>query len=73
MSVMRFCYQHDSSKSVKIKAVVRRDGEPVIKAVSSRLYRGRFADFENTFEVVDEPDHIVTGLRRPRGLTEWFQ
>jgi hypothetical protein len=53
MSVMQFCCQHDSSKSVKIKVVVCCNSEPVIKAVLSCLYHGHFADFENTFEVVN--------------------
>jgi fatty acid synthase subunit alpha len=67
----------DSGKTVKVKGTVYCDGEPVIEVTSSFLYRGRFTDFENTFEIVDEPDYIVT-LSTPAEVgvlnsKEWFQ
>lgn len=49
----------DAGKVVKVKGNVLRDDKPVIEVVSSFLYRGRFTDFENTFEVVQEPDYVV--------------
>jgi fatty acid synthase subunit alpha, fungi type len=35
------------------------DGEPVIEVRSSFLHCGRFSDYENTFQIVDEPDFVV--------------
>jgi len=36
-----------------------RDGEPVIEVHSSFLCRGRFSDYKNPFQIVDEPDFVV--------------
>ncbi|KIJ66907.1 hypothetical protein HYDPIDRAFT_174219 [Hydnomerulius pinastri MD-312] len=49
----------DAGKAVRVKGHVFRDGQPIIEVVSSFLYRGRFSDYENTFETVDEPDYVV--------------
>lgn len=49
----------DAGKVVQVKGHVFRDGQPIIEVVSSFLYRGRFDDYENTFETVDEPDYVV--------------
>ena len=49
----------DAGKVVKVKGHVCREGIPVIEVVSAFLYRGRFTDFENTFETIDEPDYVV--------------
>ncbi|EIW84299.1 fatty acid synthase [Coniophora puteana RWD-64-598 SS2] len=49
----------DAGKMVQAKGHVYRDGQPVIEVVSSFLYRGRFTDFENTFDVIEEPDYVV--------------
>lgn len=68
---------NDSGKVVKVKGNVLRDGKPVIEVVSSFLYRGRFTDFEDTFEIVEEPEYIVEmkdesiiGVLQSK---EWFQ
>lgn len=50
---------NDAGKVVKVKGFVMRGGEPVVEVISSFLYRGRFADFENTFELIEEPDYFV--------------
>jgi fatty acid synthase subunit beta len=50
----------NEGKIVKVKGHVYRDGQPVIEVVSSFLYRGRFGDFENTFETMEEPDYLVS-------------
>jgi len=49
----------NEGKIVKVKGYVCREGAKVIEVVSSFLYRGRFLDFENTFETFEEPDYIV--------------
>lgn len=49
----------DSGKAVKAKGQVMRAGKPFVEVVSSFLYRGRFTDFENTFEIIEEPDYTV--------------
>lgn len=67
----------DSGKAVKVKGFVLRDGEPVIEVSSSFLYRGKFTDFNNTFEIIDEVDYIVdidtenkVGVLQAK---DWFQ
>lgn len=49
----------DAGKVVKVKGFVSRDGQHVIEVVSSFLYRGTFDDFQNTFELSEEPDYVV--------------
>ena len=49
----------DAGKSVKVKGFVSRGGQPVIEVTSSFLYRGTFTDFQNTFELTEEPDYTV--------------
>ncbi|KAF9467993.1 fatty acid synthase [Collybia nuda] len=49
----------NEGKIVKVKGQVYRDSQPVIEVVSAFLYRGRFVDYENTFETTEEPDYIV--------------
>lgn len=67
----------DSGKAVKVKGFVLRDGEPVVEVTSSFLYRGRFTDYQNTFEIIDENDYEVTldsdikiGVLKAK---DWFQ
>jgi fatty acid synthase subunit alpha len=49
----------DSGKTVKVVGFVLRDDKPVIEVTSSFLYRGAFTDYQNTFEIVEEPEYIV--------------
>jgi fatty acid synthase subunit alpha len=49
----------DAGKAVKVSGVVKRNGQPVIEVISSFLYRGRFTDFNQTFDIVQEEDYIV--------------
>ncbi|THH15787.1 hypothetical protein EW146_g4747 [Bondarzewia mesenterica] len=67
----------DAGKTVKVQGHVSCDGEPVIEVVSSFLYRGRFTDYENTFETIEEPDYLVelindaaVGVLQSK---EWFE
>jgi fatty acid synthase subunit alpha, fungi type len=49
----------NEGKIVKVKGHVYRQSKPVIAVVSAFLYRGRFSDYQNTFETTEEPDYIV--------------
>lgn len=49
----------DAGKAVRVKGHIIRDDQPVIEVVSGFLYRGRFTDFENTFELIESPDYVV--------------
>jgi hypothetical protein len=49
----------EASKAVKFSGIVRRDGRPIIEVISSFLYRGRFADFNQTLNIIKECDQIV--------------
>ena len=67
----------DAGKTVRVKGFVIREGEKVIEVTSSFLYRGRFDDYENTFEVLEEPDYLVelpteasVGVLQSK---EWFE
>jgi fatty acid synthase subunit alpha, fungi type len=67
----------NEGKIVKVKGHVYRDGHPVIEVVSAFLYRGRFSDYQNTFETTEEPDYSVelpndaaVGVLQSK---EWFE
>lgn len=67
----------NEGKIVKVKGFVLRDGKPVIEVVSSFLYRGRFIDYENTFDTTEESDYSLTletdaavGVLQSK---EWFE
>ena len=67
----------DSGKTAKVKGYVLRKGVPVIEVTSSFLYRGRFTDFENTFDIHDEDDYVVE-LDKPTSVAilqskSWFE
>ncbi|KAJ7158521.1 fatty acid synthase [Mycena filopes] len=69
----------DPGKVVKVKGHVFRAGKPVIEVISAFLYRGRFADYENTFETTEEPDYVVTlasdaavGVLQSKEWFEWI-
>lgn len=49
----------DAGKSVKVTGFVMRDGKPVIEVTSAFLYRGRFTDYAQTFDIVAEDDYVV--------------
>jgi len=49
----------DSGKTVRVSGHVLCEGDPVIEVQSAFLYRGRFTDYENTFETIDGPDYAV--------------
>ncbi|KAI0826547.1 acyl transferase domain-containing protein [Trametes gibbosa] len=67
----------NAGKTVKVKGYILRDGERVIEVTSSFLYRGRFNDYQNTFETLEEPDYLVelesdadVGVLQSK---EWFE
>ncbi|KAG6813968.1 hypothetical protein H0H92_005223, partial [Tricholoma furcatifolium] len=67
----------DAGKVVKVKGHVYRGDEQVIEVISAFLYRGRFTDYENTFETIEEPDYTVllatdadVGVLQSK---EWFE
>ncbi|GLB40343.1 putative protein with domain of unknown function (DUF1729) [Lyophyllum shimeji] len=67
----------NEGKIVKVKGHVYRGDEQVIEVVSAFLYRGRFSDYENTFEIAEEPDYLVpletdaaVGVLQSK---EWFE
>ncbi|KAH9950013.1 fatty acid synthase [Amylocystis lapponica] len=67
----------DAGKTVKVKGFVLRGGLPVIEVISSFLYRGRFSDYDKTFELIEEPDYLVelaseadVGVLQSK---EWFE
>lgn len=67
----------DAGKTVRVKGYIYRDGRPIIECSSSFLYRGRFTQFDNTFELVEEPDYLVhlpteaaVGVLQSK---EWFE
>ena len=68
----------DAGKVVKVKGHVYRTGAPVTEVVSAFLYRDRFTDYENTFEIMEEPDYLAdllddaaVGVLQSKECFEW--
>ncbi|KAI8855120.1 acyl transferase domain-containing protein [Chytridium lagenaria] len=50
----------ESGKTVEVKAVLSKDGKPVQEIISRFLYRGKFTDYENSFQRhVETPMEVV--------------
>jgi fatty acid synthase subunit alpha, fungi type len=49
----------DSGKTVRVSGCVLCEGNPVIEVQSAFFFRGRFTNYENTFETIGEPDYTV--------------
>jgi fatty acid synthase subunit alpha, fungi type len=49
----------DSGKTVRVSGRVLYEDNPVMEVQSAYFFRGRFTDYENTFEMIDEPDYAV--------------
>ena len=67
----------DAGKAVKVIDNIIHQGEPGIEVTSSFLHRGRFTDYEDTLEIVQEPDYVVecpTDASTDVPLSkEWFE
>ena len=49
----------DSDETVRVSGHALCEGYPVIEFQSVFFFRGRFTDYENTLEVIDEPEYTV--------------
>jgi fatty acid synthase subunit beta len=49
----------NAGKAVKVIGNIIHEGNPVIEVTSSFLYCGCFMDYENTFEIIQEPNYMV--------------
>ena len=49
----------DSGKTVRVSGRVLCEDNPVMEVQSAFFFRGRFTDYKNTFETIDEPDYTV--------------
>jgi hypothetical protein len=48
-----------ADKAVRVKGHVYCGNRPVIEVVPYFLHRGRFTDYENTFQNIEEPGYLV--------------
>ena len=49
----------DSGKTVRVSGSVSCEGNPAMEVQSAFFFCGRFTDYDNTFETIDEPDYTV--------------
>jgi fatty acid synthase subunit alpha len=67
----------EAGKTVKVRGFVMRAGKRVVEVTSAFLYRGRFTDFDGTFECTEHPDYLVElGTDAEVGVLqskEWFE
>lgn len=55
---VRAIYIEDAGKYVTVEGHILSRNEPVMKVISTFLFKGIFDDFQSTFKVTDEPDII---------------
>lgn len=67
----------EAGKCVTARGYIYRNKSPVIEVTSSFLYRGKFADYADTFEITEEPEYLVVldsetavGVLQSK---EWFE
>lgn len=67
----------DAGKAVEVLAIITKDGHPVTEVTSSFLYRGKYTDFETTFERKAEvPMEVQLVSRKDVAILRskpWFQ
>jgi fatty acid synthase subunit alpha, fungi type len=72
LQVGDMCYS-----KARIASVTNTAAGKIIEVVSAFLYRGRFTDYENTFEITKEPDYLANLLNDASvGVLqskEWFE
>ena len=66
-----------SGKMVEVSGILRANGKPVMEVTSQFLYRGKYTDYENTFQRKEETP-IEIHLKTPKDVAvlrskEWFQ
>ncbi|KFY15817.1 hypothetical protein V492_01746 [Pseudogymnoascus sp. VKM F-4246] len=67
----------DAGKMVEVLAVITKDGSPVMEVVTQFLYRGKYTDFETTFErKVEVPMQVHLSSQKDVEILKskpWFQ
>ncbi|CDH17161.1 probable Fatty acid synthase subunit beta [Zygosaccharomyces bailii ISA1307] len=66
-----------TGKKVEVVGTLTREEKPVMEVTSSFFYRGRYSDFENTFQKTVDPVYQVH-INSPKDIAvlrskEWFQ
>ncbi|SCU97468.1 LAFA_0G11584g1_1 [Lachancea sp. 'fantastica'] len=76
-AVIKSVVNQPNGKIVEVVGTLSRKGSPVMEVTSSFFYRGKYTDFENTFEKITEPVYQVK-INSARDVAvlrskEWFQ
>ncbi|EDO18703.1 hypothetical protein Kpol_1055p60 [Vanderwaltozyma polyspora DSM 70294] len=76
-AVVKSVVNQPTGKIVEVVGFLTRDGQPVMDVTSSFFYRGKYSDFENTFQKTVDPVHEVQ-IKSPKDIAvlrskEWFQ
>lgn len=76
-SQIRAVFIQDSGKVVEVQAFIIRDEVPIMEVVSQFMYRGKYADFETTFErKVEKPIEVYIKSRKDVEILKskaWFR
>ncbi|KAL7663845.1 Fatty acid synthase subunit beta [[Candida] zeylanoides] len=75
-AVIKSVINQPSGKLVEVSGIIYRGSEPVMEVTSQFLYRGDYADFENTFQKITETP-VQISLKSAKDLAilrskEWF-
>lgn len=76
-AIVKSVVNRRSGKRVEVVGTLTREGKPVMEVTSSFFYRGKYVDFQNTFQKTVEPVYQVH-IKSPRDVAvlrskEWFQ
>ena len=76
-AVIKSVVNQPNGKVVEVVGTLSRKGSPVMEVTSSFFYRGKYDDFENTFQKIAEPVYQVQ-IKSAKDIAvlrskEWFQ
>lgn len=76
-AIIKSVVNQPNGKVVNVVGTLSREGEPVMEVTSSFFYRGKYDDFENTFQKTTEPTYQVN-IKSAKDIAvlrskEWFQ
>ncbi|SCU77616.1 LAMI_0A01750g1_1 [Lachancea mirantina] len=76
-AIIKSVVNQANGKLVEVVGTLTRDGEPVMEITSTFFYRGKYGDFENSFQRISEPAYQVK-IESAKDIAvlrskEWFQ
>ncbi|AAS52769.2 AER085Cp [Eremothecium gossypii ATCC 10895] len=75
-ALIKSVVNQENGKLVEVVGTIKKSGKPVIEVTTSFLYRGKYSDFENTFQKSTDPVYVIQ-INSPKDIAvlkskEWL-